>query len=200
MIIYGTRASHLRSVQLTHDTCEHCGTQGSITLSTFARYAHIFWIPLFSIGRTGASQCQHCKQVLELGKMSPVIRSRYQDLIKETKIPIWHFAGLAIIGVLVVFGIQSSAADAKNEEEYFKTPAIGDLYELKTDEGSFTSFKVTAVSNDSLWVRWNLYEVNKASGLYKLDKEENYSEEAMSIARIEVADLKKTSKIYNIKR
>jgi hypothetical protein len=200
MIIYGKRASHLKSVQLSHDACPHCGTQGSVTLSSFAQYAHIFWIPLFSLGRTGVSQCQHCKQVLELNQMPATIRGRYEDLTKETKIPVWQFSGLAIIVVLVVFGYQSSAADAKKEEEYFKSPAKGDLYEIKTDEGNYTSFKVEAVSDDSLWVRWNNYEVTKVTGLHKLDKEENYDSMAYSIARTELASLKQSSKIYNIRR
>src|SRR5687768_10469605 len=47
MIIYGSRSSHVKSIQLDNEACPHCSTHGSVTMSTFTRYAHVFWIPFF---------------------------------------------------------------------------------------------------------------------------------------------------------
>src|SRR6188768_1368202 len=104
MIIYGRRATHLKTTQLKHVACPHCGTNGAVTASVFAQYAHIFWIPFFSVGRTGGTQCQHCKQVLKEKEMPPAVRSAYQDLEKETRIPLWNFLGLAG-GVLMIASV-----------------------------------------------------------------------------------------------
>src|SRR5262245_11950864 len=118
MIIYGTRASHLKTGQLSHVECPNCGTNGSITASVYAKYAHIFWIPFFSIGRTGASQCQHCKQVLEEKEMSHSVSAGYKHLLNETRVPIWNFAGLALVAILIAYGSYAAGETAKKEQVY----------------------------------------------------------------------------------
>ena len=88
MIIYGSRAVHLASAQPTSITCPSCGTQGSLVISTFRRHAHIFWIPLFPIGKTGVSQCQHCKQVMKVKEMPNNIRKEYEYVKDEKRGPL----------------------------------------------------------------------------------------------------------------
>ncbi len=100
MIIYGSRAVHLKSAQLTAATCPSCKTKGSLILSLFRKHAHIFWIPLFPIGKKGFSKCQHCKHVLEDKEMPASIREQYNRLKQEAKGPIWQFVGLFLFGVL----------------------------------------------------------------------------------------------------
>lgn len=149
MIIYGRRSTHLKTNQLIHVSCPKCGTTGSLTASVFGQYAHIFWIPFFSIGRTGGSQCQHCKQVLKEKEMPASVKTAYNDLVKETSIPVWNFVGLAVAAVLIAYGSYTSGETAKKEEAYFKQPVEGDLYEVKID-GDYTTFRIEAVSNSTL--------------------------------------------------
>ena len=198
MIIYGRRATHLKTTQLKHVACPHCGTNGAVTASVFAQYAHIFWIPFFSVGRTGGTQCQHCKQVLKEKEMPPAVRSGYQDLEKETRIPLWNFLGLAG-GVLMIASVSYSSIErAKKEDVYFNQPSRGDLYEVKLD-GNYTTFRVEAVTNDSLVVAWNNYAVSSSTGLSQIQKDENYAE-PVSIARSIVTELKRNRDIYRITR
>ncbi|HTF20282.1 MAG TPA: hypothetical protein VK658_19560 [Chryseolinea sp.] len=198
MIIYGRRATHLKTSQLAHVACPHCGTNGAVTASVFAQYAHIFWLPFFSVGRTGGSQCQHCKQVLKVNEMPPAVKTAYQDLTKETRIPLWNFVGLAGAAFLIAYGSYASGETAKKEEAYFINPAQGDLYEVKIDN-HYTTFRVEAVSSDSLIVAWNNYGVSKPIGLSDIKKDENYAE-AVSIARSEVSEMKRSNSIYHISR
>jgi hypothetical protein len=198
MIIYGRRATHLRTNQLIHTPCPNCGTTGSLTASVFAQYAHIFWIPVFSVGRTGGSQCQHCKQVMKENQMTPAVKTAYKDLERETKIPVWNFAGIGIFAVLIAYGSYASGETAKKEDAYFNQPAQGDLYEVKMD-GNYTTFRVESVSADSLLVTWNSYGVTKATGLSQIEKDENYGE-PVAIAKSEVAQMKKDRSIYHILR
>jgi hypothetical protein len=198
MIIYGRRATHLKTSQLTHVPCPHCGTNGAVTASVFAQYAHIFWIPFFSVGRTGGSQCQHCKQVLKENEMPPAVKTAYQDLERETRIPVWNFFGLAGAAILIAYSSYASGETAKQEEAYFNQPTRGDLYEVKID-GNYTTFRVEDVTNDSLVVAWNNYGVTKATGLSEIKKDENYAE-PVSIARSEVSEMKRSNNIYHISR
>jgi hypothetical protein len=127
MIIYGNKPVHLKSVQPPTLVCPSCGQTGTIVISAYSKHAHIFWIPLFPIGRLGASQCQHCKQVLELGAMPHEIKREYSNLKAETKVPLWQFSGLGLVAVIIAFTIYSSGEDKKKEAEYLANPVVGDV-------------------------------------------------------------------------
>ena len=130
--------------------------------------------------------------------MPPAVNAGYQDLVKETKIPIWNFVGLAIVAMLITYGSYSSGETAKMEEGYLKAPAKGDLYQVVV-EGNYTTFRVEDVNNDSLLVSWNNYGVTKATGLHQIEKDENYSD-PVSMARSAVIEMKGAKKIYHIVR
>ncbi|MNS25555.1 hypothetical protein D3C72_574510 [compost metagenome] len=72
-------------------------------MSFYGRYAHVYWIPMFSLGRTVVTQCMHCKQVLEENQFSPTIKDTRELLRPETKIPFTHFIGLGIIGAILLY-------------------------------------------------------------------------------------------------
>jgi hypothetical protein len=200
MLIYGSRASHVKSVQLDQESCPHCGTQGSITLSTYARYAHVFWIPFFSVGRFSVSQCQHCKQALETKQMPSQIRAYHERNIAESKIPLWQFSGLAILLVAIAMGINASNADKEERAKFLENPQSGDVYEYKTGVGAYTTFRVVDVGPDSLAVSFNNYEVDKFSGLYTIDKEENYSDTTYMLTRSELMKMFASGDILDINR
>lgn len=96
MIIYGSKAKEVAS-ETVSDKCQNCGAQDKIELHVFQKYAHIFWIPLFPTGKTGVSQCHHCKQVLKLKEMPASLRTSYNTIRAKGKTPAWMFSGLAII-------------------------------------------------------------------------------------------------------
>lgn len=201
MIIYGSRSSHVKSVQLDKEQCPHCGSQGTVTLSTYARYAHIFWIPIFPLGRLSLSQCQHCKQVLESKQMPSQIKAYHERNLAETRIPIWQFSGLVLLMVVVTLGVFANKADQEERALFIKDPRAGDIYELKTQEGNYTLFKLQDITPDSVVVIFNAYEVNKLSGLYKIDKAENYSDSLLyTLSRGELHTMFEAGEILDINR
>ncbi|GAA0713863.1 hypothetical protein GCM10009430_06210 [Aquimarina litoralis] len=107
MIIYGSKSVHLKSERSEMSVCPNCGTQGSLVLSVYRRHAHIFWIPLFPIGKKGLSQCQHCKNVLYTKEMPTPIRKEFNILKNKAKGPLWQFVGLAILLVAIVWAALS---------------------------------------------------------------------------------------------
>ena len=122
MIIYGSRSSHLRSISLENETCPHCGQQGSMVMSTFTRYAHIFWIPLFSVGRFSLSECKHCRQVMEVKQMPPQISAYHHRNLAETRLPLWQFTGLALVAVAIFFGIYANKVDKEEQAQFVANP------------------------------------------------------------------------------
>ncbi|MGB3182247.1 MAG: hypothetical protein WBB45_12705 [Cyclobacteriaceae bacterium] len=97
MLIYGSKATHLKSAQSKTATCDSCGTKGNVNMSVFSRHAHVFWIPVFPIGKTGASQCGHCKHTLTTREMPDDMKSEYKNLSADTSVPFWKMT-LAHIG------------------------------------------------------------------------------------------------------
>ncbi len=92
--IYGSRKAHLVSAKSKTCTCQSCQRQGTLIFSIFRRHAHLFWLPLFPIGRIGYSVCEHCKNLLEKDEMPPHIRREYDHLNGNTKGPFWQYTGL----------------------------------------------------------------------------------------------------------
>lgn len=200
MIIYGSKAVHLKTAQSKTATCPSCGTQGSLTISVFRKHAHVFWIPLFPIGKKGVSQCQHCKNVLETKEMPEPTKREYENLKNETKGPIWQFAGLGVIAILIAWGSYASGEDKKLELEYIKSPQIGDIYEYKIETGSYSTLKVVSVTNDSVFVSPNEYEISRMSKIYKIDKPENYSGVSYGFLNSKIKEMYDSGEIFDINR
>lgn len=147
MIIFGTRTKFLNAFN-SEQTCAHCNT-GKLNLAYTVRYFHIFWIPMFPIGKQGMTQCPHCKQTLSGHELSPQNRSQLNIQKGSTKTPLKYFSGLIIIGALILSVSVITAFDKTGR--YIRKPKIGDIYQLKSyTPNQFTFMKVVAIEPDSL--------------------------------------------------
>ena len=116
MIIYGNKATQVAAENI-NDKCSNCGTQNSIQMKVFQKYAHVFWIPIFPIGKTASSQCSHCKQVLQKKEFTGNMNNDYKAVKSKSKTPIWTFSGLALLIALIIWGtISSRQNDEKNSK------------------------------------------------------------------------------------
>ncbi|SMD42886.1 hypothetical protein SAMN00777080_1453 [Aquiflexum balticum DSM 16537] len=88
MIIFGSKATQVAS-ETINEKCASCGTPNSIQMTVFQKYAHVFWIPSFPMGKTSITQCSHCKQVLEKKEFSRNLNTNYEILKSKSKTPIW---------------------------------------------------------------------------------------------------------------
>lgn len=200
MLIYGSKAVHLKSIQPRMTSCPSCGTQGSIVLSVYRKHAHIFWIPIFPIGKKGVSECKHCKNVLKSNEMSGAIKNEYVNLKNDAKGPVWQFAGLPILAILAMWIVYISGENKKLGLEYISAPVKGDVYEYIIKSGSYSTLKVINVSNDSVFVSPNEFEINKRSRIYKIDKPENYSELSYGISRNKLKEMYDSGEIFDVNR
>lgn len=164
MIIFGSKATLVATENLL-DKCPNCGTERSVQLAVFQNYAHIFFIPLFPMGKTGATECAHCKQVLRKKEFPDQVRRSYTNLKSASKAPLWTFSGLGLLAIFIVFGgIMSKQKDEKNAA-WILAPQEGDVYEIKLDYKQYTLYKVHEVVGDTVFVMPNEYETDKIKGL-----------------------------------
>ena len=198
MIIYGSKSKELAREILT-DKCQNCGTQNSIDMHVFQKYAHVFWIPFFPMGKTGLSQCDHCKQVLKLKEMPATLTASYDNLKAQTKTPIWMFSGLALVAALITIGVISDNKKGEKNAQLILTPQVGDIFEVKTKDSQYTLYKVDQIEGDSVFIQTSNYEVNKITGLDDL-KKKDYSEDIYGFSKNELKGMLSKGEILDIDR
>jgi hypothetical protein len=200
-MIYGWRMKELGQVPVP-GACPACGTEGSVRLHVLQKYSHILWIPLFPLGKSGVTVCDHCKQALEGKELTPASQSLFSAVKGQHKTPVWMFTGLAIIAALIPLGIYQSSQHDKKVIAMLATPQVGDVYEIKLAARSYTLYKVREVVGDSVFVAPHEYETNKISGLSDLkDKGESaYTEERIGFDRQGLLDLQNDGTIRDVER
>jgi len=198
MIIYGTRSTELAK-RILKEKCTNCETPNSIQLYVFQKYAHVFWIPLFPLGKQGVSQCNHCKQILNHPQFPASLAKDYKDLQAETKAPIWTFAGIVLIVAFIGLAMYNSKVTDELNAQRIAAPQGGDILEIKTKDNQYTLFKVDHVAGDSVFIQMNNYETNKRTGLIDLEKKE-YSELIYGFSKAELKEMLQKGEILEIKR
>lgn len=65
MVFFGSKASKILDRQINNVNCPNCENQTSMTYSLFGEYSHIYWIPLFPLGRKNVVECNSCKRIFK---------------------------------------------------------------------------------------------------------------------------------------
>ncbi|NKI32433.1 hypothetical protein [Croceivirga thetidis] len=177
MIIYGSRSTHLKSSNLPNAKCPCGESKGKLTASVFGRHVHVFWIPLFPVGKKAVFECKQCHKGFKKKELGEDAKLAYKNFKGTVKTPLWKYTGLAIIAILIGMGIYSSIQNDKKVVEYLENPAMFDTYTFKTESNYYSTFKIVEVFQDSVFVNYNDYETDKISGIRKIDLKKNYSSE-----------------------
>lgn len=199
MIFYGTKAAHLKSERVSGVKCSHCDQQTPHNISIYGKYAYLYWIPVFPMSKKGVSECQNCKATLEPKEMSEQLRLKYDNVKRDVKTPYTHWIGTFILSILIGFVFYAGAQHEKDVVEWIANPQQGDIIEYKPT-GYYSTLKVTRVTNDSIFFAPNKYEIEKRRKVYKIDKAENYAEEAYGILKSEYKSMFDTKKFLDVDR
>jgi len=200
MIIYGHNSSNLENSNPNSLKCPSCENNGTTELHLFGKYATLFWIPMFPMGKNVVSECNHCKAVLEKKQMPQDFNIHIDNLKSKAKTPIWNWAGLTILAGVITWATFQSQQHDKDVLVYAEVPAVHDLYDVKLDNGSYTTYRVTNIANDSIHFKMNDYEISKSSKLYQIDKDENYSDDVYTMHKSFLIELQKDGTIMDISR
>jgi hypothetical protein len=201
MVVFGSKATEV-ATEIVQDKCSNCGTQNSVRMTVFQKYAHVFWIPFFPIGKTGLTQCSHCKQVLEKKEFPVYLRSSYEILKQKGKTPVWTFSGIILLFVFFILGgIVSKQREEKNLI-LISSPQAGDIYEIKIDYKQYTLNKVEKIDGDTVFVILNEYETNKRRGLsdFKIRRDESFSGVTFPILKTDLKMMLDEGEIMDIER
>lgn len=103
MIFYVAKAKQLGQ-QTVHAKCDNCNSTTNQKVSTFWRYAHIYWIPFFPIGKKSVSECQSCYKTFPKNQFNQSLQSAAS--LNMPKTPITHWSGGIIIALLLRYMVQ----------------------------------------------------------------------------------------------
>ncbi|MCL5244646.1 zinc ribbon domain-containing protein [Cellulophaga sp. 20_2_10] len=199
MIFYGSNSSHLKSKLTRQIPCSNCKETSKFNVEVYGKYAHLYWIPIFPIGKTGAAVCTNCNTVFEPRQMDHNLKLEYKNVKGEAKTPIKHFSALFIIGLLIAGFSFSSFLDGKNTEDYISEPQVNDVYRYKTEDSNYSTMKIASIS-DSIYIMDNEYYTDKKSGISEINLAKNYTKEQYGYTVEELKDLYKDHIIYQIDR
>lgn len=197
MIVYG-RKSRLLKAEFVHEKCPNCKTPFSVQMNVYQKYAHIFWIPFFPIGKTGISVCSNCRQVLKLNDMPELLRTDYDNLESTTKTPLWAFSGLGLIAVIAIAITINTNNDNKQRNQYVLSPKKGDIIEVKTDT-VYGLYKLMDISKDSVLFVTSKYETNDESDVTNITSK-GFDTITYVMPRSKLVELNNSDKIIQIDR
>ena len=185
MIIYGTRGKVLITEQVI-EACPHCKTHNSLYISIVQRWAHVFWIPFFPIGKTGVSQCSNCKQVLKVKEMPAAIRMSYDNIKAQANTPVWAFSGIGVIAVVALAITLMNHQKGQKVTRMIPVLQKEDIIHLRLSDTTFTLAKVSRVKGDTVFLLYNKFVTNRFMEIGELKSKEFETQEE----RLSVADLK----------
>ncbi len=198
MIVYGTRAKLLKT-EFIAEPCPNCNTHNSMQMNVFQKWAHIFWIPFFPIGKTGVSQCTHCQQVLKLKQMPPIIRLGYDNLKSQTNIPIWTFSGIGVIIVIAIAVSISEQQTAKKVTQMIPSLKKNDILHIKLKDNAYTLAKVNRVNKDSVFFFANNYQTDRITDIDNL-KDKGYATKEDTLTIADLKGMNEKEQILDIER
>ncbi len=201
MIIYGTNSKQLAQ-EILATTCPGCGSQNSVNMYVFQKYAHVFWIPFFPMKKMGVSQCTRCGQVLKLEDMPSPLTTAFNVLKATTKTPLWMFSGMALLAAIIIIVVISEKNNDKKKAQYILAPQRGDIFEIKTNWNTYTIFRVEQIMNDSVFVRFNSYETNSSTGIRKIKRDHgyDYAPGISGFSKVKLKEMFNEGKILDIDR
>ena len=169
-------------------------------MSVFGRYAHIYWFPLFPLGKTGAAECGHCLQVLQPKEMDHALKQALREAKQQVRVPVWHFSGLLLLAIAVMWGLIAQSNHQKNTESFVQAPHKGDLYHNRTENGHYSLLKVQDVTGNSVKLLANNYEMESMREVAKLNKPENYAAEPVELTRYDLNIMLTKEQILEVER
>ena len=199
MIVYGTRAV-LQKTEYIYDPCPNCRAANSIQMNVYQRYAHVFWIPFFPIGKTGVSVCESCKQVLQLKQMPESLKPAYDGVKSNTRIPIWTFIGAFLIAGGIVAGVISENQKAEKVSKLILAPKKNDIFEIKLKDDQYTLYKVQKVERDTVYFVANKFVSDQESGISNLATKDYDETTTYGVSIRKLVAMNKNNEILDIDR
>jgi len=191
MVLVGTQTTLIQEGQLSDIDCTNCSCKDSLHFQIYSKYVHITMIPLFAVGKIFECGCSNCNKEFDFEDFLEKDKQKIIDLkeIKEAETPFWAYTGIIILIGFIIFSINSYIDNNNLITERIKTPTIGDVYNLKLDNGYYTTIRIDEIKNDSIYTTQNDYNTYLPFDVDDIDKPENYTNSKVTYSKKELIEL-----------
>jgi len=206
MIIYGTNGAHRRTEAAPGLACPACASPDHLHLSVFSRYAHVYWIPLFPYSKPVVAECRSCQGAWaekELPATATEVRQAAQLLQKHTAAPWWHWSGLGLLALGLVWAFVANSRDQQANTAYLTAPRAGDVYTVRADDSlhtRYTLLKVVRAQGNTVQLVANEYETDNAHPLTDLNHAEKYSREPFELTQLDLQIMQNKGQLTDVDR
>jgi hypothetical protein len=199
--MYGIKAKRLATFKID-TSCKKCDSKDSIYMNIYQKYGHLFWIPLFPTSKVPVTECSHCKNVTEKDMFSNNMLHVFSKLKRKTKTPIWTFSGLVLVTIFVGVSLVNHVLKARNSAKFIMEPQVGDVYQMKLDEKSYSLAKVHHVKGDTTYLQLYSYSTPNISDIDDLKAKGTaaFENKTLSVVTAELKTMLDEGKIMAVER
>ena len=145
-VIYGKQTARIKKYTDNRNYCKSCNSF-DLNVKVYKEYFHIFFIPFFPTGnKTVKIYCNNCGEPYRADSVQ-------KDYEKSTKNPIYLYAGLILIGSLILLLVNANITTQKEKANFIENPKVGDVYRIRKDENSSTFYyflRVSQINGDTV--------------------------------------------------
>ena len=190
----------LKVVHINHFHRPRCQTKAILNVVITGGFISILFIPTLPLKKICFLSCQQCKKRIQKKDLNDVEKEKVANHFDTTvyKKPLRHFIGILILIVIIGFALFIGFQIKQQERTYIEHPKVNDVYYVKSKLG-WTTFKVSAINEDSVYVFQNKIILKTYQGIDEIDEKENY----LNVVGFQINELKemfKSNQIYQVNR
>jgi len=207
MIFFGTGSKTMKTVELGEAECPSC-SQPTVFMQLLHKYFHIWWIPVFPIGKVAVAGCKSCNTAWEQQDLPLPLFESVESAKKSSSPPKYLFAGLYIVGIIISIAMFTSWRNDRNTGDYAGQPQVADLYVMSTEfdeEYPHQLFQIRNIDGDSITMMIGSYGYRNPSDAVdavekRVTEDLNYFADSVRIAKAALLSLYDTKKVARIIR
>lgn len=198
IFLVGTRDSNIKNGRIFNEKCPRCNSESTLQFSIYRKYTHLTFIPLFPVGKLVYIRCENCGENFDYEDLSESIQLKLRN--EKLEPSFLMFSGSVIILSLIIYAFNGYIQ--KNEETgiLIKNPIEGDVYNLKFENGYYSTMKIDKVTTDSIYTTHNDFDAYLPYEIDEIDRSENYSNRKYSYSRKQLMKLYQDDEIIKISR
>ena len=198
-MIYGSGSKNLGEIKIDNESCPNC-KENTIFLHGFAKYFHIFWIPIFPVYKKKITVCHSCEVEIPKKERSQSLKDKVELEKSNFKTPLYLFAGLIIILSLIAYLEFNSRKHKDFVKDRINHLEENDVIVFKQSSSEYSFAKVEEVKNDTVYFVNSNYSLNQIPSLTDYiagleEKEDFFSEEVYLYSQKEIVSLNSIGEI-----
>ena len=202
MIIYGTNGALVRTAPMPSVACPSCAAPGTMQLSLFSRYVHIYWVPVLPYSKPVVAVCSHCQLAWEEKTMPATLQGTAREIKRGTRAPFWHWSGLMLIAAGMAWATVASTANERENKAYLAAPQAGDIYTVQSTENKsdYSLLKVISARGNAVELVANEYQIDNNNPIDELNAPDKYSKESFSLTQLDLQIMKNKGQLTDVDR